>query len=65
MKSAQLIETPKRLYVIIMSRTRLLLQLKSRSARGASHHSAFMENCWTISHTFYSFIYPVYEGNEV
>ena len=29
----------------------LLLRLKCRSARGASHHSAFMGNCPTISHT--------------
>ena len=29
----------------------LLLQLKSWSARGASRHSAFMDNCPTISHT--------------
>ena len=29
----------------------LLLWLKSRSARGASHHSAFMENCRTINHS--------------
>ena len=33
--------------------------------RGASHHSAFMGNCWTISHTFCSLIYPVDEGNEI
>ena len=33
--------------------------------RGASHHSAFMGNCWTISHMFCSLIYPVDEGNEV
>ena len=42
----------------------LLLQLKSRSARGASHHPTFMGNCRNISHTFYSPIYPVYVGNE-
>ena len=29
----------------------LMLRLKSRSARGASHHPAFMRNCLTISHT--------------
>ena len=29
----------------------LLLRLKSRSARGASRHSAFMDNYPTISHT--------------
>ena len=28
----------------------LLLRLKSRSARGTSHHTAFMGNCSTISH---------------
>ena len=39
----------------------LLLRLKSPSARGASHHPAFMGNCRTISHTFYSLIYPVDE----
>ena len=44
---------------------RLLLRLKFRSARGASHYPAFMGNCQTISHTFYSLIYPVNEGNEV
>ena len=31
---------------------------------GASHHPAFMGNCRTISHTFYSPVYPVDEGNE-
>ena len=30
----------------------LLLQRKSWSKRGASHHPAFMGNCPTISHTF-------------
>ena len=40
------------------------LWLKSRSARGASHHPAFMGNCRTISHKFYSPIYPVDEGND-
>ena len=30
----------------------LILQIKSRSARGASHHLAFMGNCPIISHTF-------------
>ena len=29
----------------------LLLRLKFRNARGASHHPAFMGNCLTISHT--------------
>ena len=29
----------------------LLLRLKSRNARGASHHPAFMGNCLTINHT--------------
>ena len=37
----------------------LLLQLKSRSARGASHNPAFMSNCRTTGHTFHSPIYPV------
>ena len=30
----------------------LLLWLKSRTARGTSHHTAFMGNCSTISQTF-------------
>ena len=42
----------------------LLLQLKSRSVRGASHHPAVMGNCRTISHTLCSPIYPVDEVNE-
>ena len=37
----------------------LILWLTSRSARGASHHPAFMGNCLTISHTFFNLIYPV------
>ena len=41
----------------------LLLWLKFQSASGASHHSGFMGSYWTISHTFYSLIYPVDEGN--
>ena len=32
---------------------------KIRSARGGSHHPAFMYNCSTFSHTFFSLIYPV------
>ena len=32
----------------------LFLRLKSRSAKGASHHPAFMGNSPTISHTGYS-----------
>ena len=32
----------------------LLLRLKSRCTRGASHHPAFMRNCLTISQTCYS-----------
>ena len=40
------------------------LWLKSRSARGTSHHPAFMGNCQTISHKFYTPIYPVDEGND-
>ena len=39
----------------------LLLQWKAQSVRGASHHPAFMGNCQTISHTFYSLDYPVDE----
>ena len=42
----------------------LLLWLKSRSAREASHHPAFMGNCWTISHKFCSPNYPADEGND-
>ena len=42
----------------------LLLGLKSWSARAASHSSAFIGNCRTISHTFCSPIYSVDEGNE-
>ena len=41
----------------------ILLQVKSQCARGASHHSAFMGSCPTISHTF-SIGYPVDDGNE-
>ena len=33
--------------------------------REASHQPTFMGHCWTISHTFYSPIYLVDEGNEV
>ena len=43
----------------------LIPRLKFRSARGAFHNPALMGNCRTISHTFYSLIYPVDEGNEV
>ena len=32
--------------------------------RGASHHPAFMCNYQTISHTFYSLVYPVDKENE-
>ena len=32
----------------------LLLRLKSRSARGAFHHPAFMGSCPTISHTYFA-----------
>ena len=32
----------------------LLLQLKSRSAIGASHHPPCLDNCRIINHTFYS-----------
>ena len=31
----------------------LLLRLKSRTARGVSHHPVFMGNCRAISHTCY------------
>ena len=34
----------------------LLLRLKSRSAREASHHAAFMGNCPTVSHTCYIYL---------
>ena len=37
------------------------LRLKSRSVREASHQPFFMGNCPTISHRFFSFIYPVDE----
>ena len=40
-----------------------LLQQKSQSARGASHHSGFIGNFRTITHTFYSPIYLVDERN--
>ena len=43
----------------------LLLWLKFWSARGASRYPAFMGNCQTISHMFYSLFYPVGERNEV
>ena len=42
----------------------LLFWLKFWRKRGTSHHPAFMDNCRTISHTFYSPIYTVDEGNE-
>ena len=42
-----------------------MLWLKFRSARGASRHPAFMDNCQTIIHTPHSPTYPVDEGNEV
>ena len=32
----------------------LLLRLKSRSARVAFHHAAFMGSCPTISYTFFA-----------
>ena len=52
------------LYLHIFFPFCLLLQLKPWGMRGASHQSVFMSNCPTISHTFYSPIYPVDEGNE-
>ena len=39
----------------------LLLRLKCWSARGASQHPDFTGNCTTISHMFFSLIYPVDE----
>ena len=42
----------------------LLPWLKSQSTRGASQHPAFMGNCQTVSHKFYSPMYPVDEGND-
>ena len=51
----------KRLFCISFC---LLLRLKSRSAKGASNHPAFMGNCRTISHTFHSPFYPVDKGKE-
>ena len=42
----------------------LIAPAKILGARRASHHPAFMDNCRTISHTFYSPIYKVHEGNE-
>ena len=42
----------------------LIAWAKSWSAREASHQLPFMDNCRTISLTFYSPIYPVDEGNE-
>ena len=45
-------------------KTGLLLQLKSQGVRRAFHQLACMSNHWTISHTFYSPICPVDEGNE-
>ena len=37
----------------------LTASAKYKSARGASHHSAFMSSCLTISHTY--FVYLVEE----
>ena len=46
----------------------LLLQLKSRSVRVASHHSTFMDNCPTIVTLIYLvgefFFHGVTEQNE-
>ena len=40
----------------------ILVRLKSQSVRGASHHPVFMGNSRpTISHTFFSLLYPVDE----
>ena len=42
----------------------LLLRLKSRSTRGASHHPAFMGNCLIISHTCYRLVLLVVGVNQ-
>ena len=42
----------------------LLLQLKPWGVRRASYQPAVTSDRGTISHTFYSPIYPVDEGNE-
>ena len=42
----------------------LLLQLKLWGVRRVSHQPAFMSDQRTISHTFYSLIHPLDEGNE-
>ena len=42
----------------------LLLQLKPWGVRGASHRLTFMSDRRTISHMFYSPIYPLDEGNK-
>ena len=48
----------KRVFDVLLC---LLLRLKCWSARGASQHLAFTGNCTTISHMFFSLIYPVDE----
>ena len=42
----------------------LLLHLKPWEVRWATRQPAFMSDCRTITHTFYSPIYPLDEGNE-
>ena len=42
----------------------ILLRLKSRSTREASHHAAFMSSCPTISHTFLPSAWVLLQGNE-
>ena len=44
---------------VVRGAVTFLLQQKSKSVRGASHHG----NCRTITHTFYSPIYLVDERN--
>ena len=39
---------------VVLSASYLILLRSERSKRGASHHLAFMNNCPTISHTFFA-----------
>ena len=57
--STQLSATPSTIF-----ESCLLLQLKPWGVRGASQQPAFMSNRRANSHTNYSPIYPVDEGNE-
>ena len=43
---------------------RLIAPAKISEHEGASHQPAFMSNHQTLSHTFYSAVYPVDEGNR-